>query len=468
MQELRADHFAPDRDARVKLYPVVAKAAISVVGLGYVGSVTAGCLSDLGHRIIGVDVDPLKVAAIRSGTSPMYEEGLDELLADGVARGTIEATHDLADAVARTDVTLVSVGTPTAADGSCDLRYVEAVADQLGSAIAGLDRFHVVVLRSSVPPGTTHGVVGRRIEEISGKSLGVDFGLAFAPEFLREGEAVSDFRDPPKTVIGASDPRTEAMLARIFEPVDNAPILSRIETAELVKYVDNVWHAAKVCFANEVGRLSKAMGIDGREVMDVFCEDTKLNISARYLKPGFAYGGSCLPKEVRAAAHIGAGLGVELPMIDSLARSNEVQVKRAVELIRATGARRVAVLGLAFKPGTDDLRESAILDVVARLMADGIDVTAHDAHFASAGHLAQRLSGDPRTRNADFARMAAQIPSRLAGDAGQAIAEADAVIVNHDIPAYRALLDSCELPIVDLAQVLKRKSGEARYEGIGW
>lgn len=443
------------------------KVAISVIGLGYVGAVSCGCLSAFGHRVIGVDLDARKIDLIGRGESPIHEDGLCELLSDGVALGRLSTTGDLRRAVADTQMTIVAVGTPTAPDGGCDFSHIEAAALAIGEALADKTEFHAVVLRCSVPPGTTRGVMGRIIEDVSGKLQGRDFGLAFVPEFLREGVAIEDFHNPSKTVIGATDERTAAMVARVFDRVDAAPIRTDLETAEMGKYVDNVWHAMKVCFANEVGRLSKSMGVDGRRVMEVFCEDRKLNLSSYYLKPGFAYGGSCLPKEVRAVAHLAGAHGVELPLIGSLGRSNEVQVAEALRLVRDTGARRVGVLGLAFKAGTDDLRESPILDVMAELQDDGVKLLAHDAAVTQdtpiAAQLAYVRNGAP-----GLARLARRLPGVLCDDAADVIAGSDAVIVTHNLPEYRALLSTARVAVVDVVQLLETVSADRPYAGIGW
>lgn len=447
-------------------YVITARPAISVVGLGYVGAVSCACLAGLGHRVVGVDIDPVRVELIGRGDAPIHEQDLGPKLAEAVARGALEATADIGAAVAATDVTFISVGTPTGDDGGCDFRHLDAACAGIGAALAGKAGFHTIVLRCSVPPGTTHARVGALIERASGKAIGTDFGLAFVPEFLREGVAVDDFHNPPKTVIGASDDRTAAILARIFEAVDDAPVFTGIETAELVKYVDNVWHALKVCFGNEVGRLSKALDVDGREVMDVFCRDTKLNLSPCYLKPGFAYGGSCLPKEVRAVGSLSGAAGVDLPLIGSLERSNAAQIEEALRLVRATKARRVAVLGLAFKPGTDDLRESPILEVMAALMDDGATLAAHDAAVTAETPIARQLAyvahGAP-----GLGRLAACLPDLLHGTAEAALEGAEAVIVCHDHPEYRPAVAKAGCPVIDLARLFDRRSGDG-YAGIGW
>ncbi|MGZ2258553.1 nucleotide sugar dehydrogenase [Roseobacter sp. A03A-229] len=447
---------------------ITEKPAISVVGLGYVGAVSTACLSSLGHRVIGVDIDATKVESIAEGRAPIHEKDLERLLTEGVEAGLVFATDDLEQAVIETDVTFVSVGTPTAADGGCDHSYIEAAARAIGAGLKRKQAFHVVVMRCSIPPGVTMGVMAPIIEEVSGLTAGEDFGVCFNPEFLREGVAVDDFYAPPKTVIGANDPRSARILSRIYDAVDEAPIITTVETAEMVKYVDNVWHATKVCFANEVGRLCKPLGVDSHAVMDVFVKDTKLNLSPYYLRPGFAYGGSCLPKEVRAVAHIAKEQGVELPMIQSLGASNETHIDAALRMVRETGARKVGVLGLAFKPGTDDLRESPILEVIAALNADGVEVVIHDPAITREtplhGQLAYVRHGSPGLK-----ALASDLPDMLCDDLSAATDEVDAMIVTHSHPDYRAAVLAAETtPVIDLVRVAAIPPSTPAYRGIGW
>jgi GDP-mannose 6-dehydrogenase len=455
----------------VALRDISAKPSISVVGLGYVGAVSTACLSSLGHRVVGVDIDAAKVADIAAGRAPIHEARLGDLLAEGVAAGLISASDDLAAAVCDTDVTFVSVGTPTAADGGCDHRFIEAAAREMAAGLARKSGFHIFVMRCSIPPGTTMKVMTPILERISGKTLGADFGVAFNPEFLREGVAVADFQAPPKTVIGATCARTGNILRRIYAPVDEAPIVTDIETAEMVKYVDNVWHATKVCFGNEVGRLSKALGIDSHDVMDIFCQDTKLNLSPYYLKPGFAYGGSCLPKEVRAVAHIAAEAGVSLPMIETLGTSNRAHIAAAVEMVRRTGARRVGVLGLAFKPGTDDLRESPILEVIAALRDAGVTVVAHDPAITAQTAIESQL-GYVRHASPGLAALARDLRGMLRPSAEAVAAEAEALIVTQKTDTYAALVADAAgrrgMPVIDVVRALSETPATDAYQGIGW
>jgi GDP-mannose 6-dehydrogenase len=323
-------------------------------------------------------------------------------------------------------------------------------------------------MRCSIPPGTTLGVMVPEIEAASGKQAGRDFGICFNPEFLREGVAIADFHAPPKTVIGASDDRAAAVVARIYERVDPKIILTTIEVAEMVKYVDNVWHATKVTFANEIGRLCKPMAVDSHAVMDIFVQDTKLNLSPYYLKPGFAFGGSCLPKEVRAVTHLAADLGVSVPLIESLGTSNRTQVETALAMVRATGARRVAVLGLAFKPGTDDLRESPILDVIAALTEAGVEVVAHDPAVTRDTRIEAQLAyvqhAAPGLR-----RLAPRLAGMLAADAETAVAMADAVIVTHASDLYRKVVAPLAKPVIDVVRLFRARADQPpALCGIGW
>lgn len=455
----------------VPFYAIEAKPAISIVGLGYVGAVSTACLASLGHRVVGVDIDAEKVRDISSGLSPIHEKDLGKLLSQGVDDGLISATDDLAFAVRDTDVTFVSVGTPTAPDGGCDYRFIEAAARSMAAGLAQKSDFHVFVMRCSIPPGTTMKVMTPILEQMSGKALGIDFGVAFNPEFLREGVAVEDFYAPPKTVIGATCDRTANILRQIVAPVDEAPIITSIETAEMVKYVDNVWHATKVCFANEVGRLAKSQGVDGHDVMDIFCQDQKLNLSPYYLKPGFAYGGSCLPKEVRAVAHIAKAAGVSLPMIETLGASNQAQIETATQMLRDTGAKRVGVLGLAFKPGTDDLRESPILEVIAALRAEGVEVIAHDPAITADTNIGAQL-GYVKHASAGLTDLAEALPGMLANTVDEVIANADAIIVTQANSEYanalRATLETGSTPVIDVVRGLAELPTSDSYTGIGW
>lgn len=455
-------------DAQVVIPAAQQKSRISIVGLGYVGAVSTACLASLGHKVIGVDIDQTKIEQIARGKSPIHEEMLGETLREGVKAGLISATEDLVAAVQDTDVTFVSVGTPTAADGGCDYTFIEQSAKAMGVGLRQKEDFHVFAMRCSIPPGTTMRVMAKIIEEMSGKKAGRDFGICFNPEFLREGVAIDDFHNPPKTVIGTSDFRTAEIMRRIYAPVDADPILTTVEVAETIKYVDNVWHATKVCFANEVGRLCKPLGVDSHAVMDIFVQDQKLNLSSYYLKPGFAYGGSCLPKEVRAVQHIAEGLGVSLPLIGNLDRSNKEQIEEATRMVRETGAKRVGILGLAFKPGTDDLRESPILEVMAELNDRGIELKAHDAAFTKDTPL-DGLKSYVQHGSQGLGQLAGSLKDMLCDDLDQVMDNVDAVIVCHSNDAYRqAVTDGPNIPVIDVVRLFDNVPKAAQVNGIGW
>jgi len=357
---------------------------ISVLGLGYVGCVSAACLAELGHEVVGLDVDPRKVESISSGVSPIVEPGLPELVRKGVEEGRLTATDDYESAVMNSDVSLVCVGTPSTEGGSPNLDYTKRVCQQLADVIARKDSFHVVVFRSTIPPGTVETELVPILESESGKTEGEGFGVCFNPEFLREASAVKDFYHPPKIVIGetTSGSRAGDLLTELYSAIEAPTVRTEIRVSEMVKYADNCFHALKVCFANEIGNLSKAMGIsDSHKVMEIFCLDTQLNLSPYYLKPGFAFGGSCLPKDLRAIVRMSKETGVECPVLSAADPSNRLQIQRAIDYVRGTGKRKVGVLGMSFKADTDDLRESPIVQVVSTLIGKGYDLCIYDRNI---------------------------------------------------------------------------------------
>ncbi len=357
---------------------------VSVFGMGYVGVVSGACLAGRGHEVIGVDVSKPKLDMLRAGQSPIVEERIDALVAETVAAGRLRATDDVDAAVEQSELSLVSVGTPSQASGAPDLSALRAVAGQIGAALARKADRHVVVVRSTTPPGTTRDVVIPALEAASGRRCGTGFDVAYNPEFLREGSSVRDFEAPPFTVIGEERPGAGDRCAALYEGIDAPVFRVPLEVAEALKYACNAFHAAKVAFANEIGALARAQGLDGRAVMDLLARDTKLNASAAYLKPGFAFGGSCLPKDVRALSAEGRRLGVALPLLDSLLVSNERHLERAVRMVLDTGERDVALLGLAFKAGTDDLRESPLVALAERLLGKGCRLRIHDREVSLA------------------------------------------------------------------------------------
>ncbi len=446
------------------------KPSISVIGLGYVGAVSMACLAHLGFRMVGVDVSLDKVRSIKEGRSPIVEERLGELLSEGVAKGRIDATQNLVAAVLETDVTFMSVGTPTAPDGSCDLTYVRQASRAIGQALAMKAGYHVVVLRCSVPPGTTLDVVAPEIEAASGKKVGVDFGMCFNPEFLREGVAVADFYAPPKTVIGASDLQAEIVVSKIYGAVDKNILFTTIAAAEMVKYVDNVWHATKVAFGNEVGRLCKSLDIDSHAVMNIFVKDTKLNLSPYYLKPGFAFGGSCLPKEVRAVAHLADQLKIDLPLIQSLTETNKQHIVQAGRLLEKFAGKRIGFLGVTFKAATDDLRESPTLELMAQLQARGETLRVYDPNLRFGEGLQSQISYVKHACPGQ-ARLMDEIVDLAMSSATELVAASDVIVVSHATDEFRRAVAARgqDVHVLDLVRLHKElPEDDATYEGIAW
>jgi GDP-mannose 6-dehydrogenase len=351
---------------------------IAVFGLGYVGCVTGACLAQMGHTVQGVDVSAAKVRLLNSGQSPVMEQGLDNLVGKMVAEGRLQATLDPAEALSGADLSLVAVGTPSRRDGSANLDHVASALGGIGRSLRGAKKYHVVAIRSTVPPGTTESLVIPTLEKVSGRKAGLDFGVCFHPEFLREGSSIHDFFNPPKTVLGTSDPRTVRRLIRMWKPVKAPVFVTSFKTAEILKYADNTFHALKVSFANEIGSVCRRFDIDSGEVMRIFVQDTKLNISPLYLTPGFAFGGPCLPKDVRALGWLARENGLSLPLIENILPSNARHLERAVDLVLSAKRQRIGVLGLVFKSDTDDLRESPACELVKRLIAAHKRVRVYD------------------------------------------------------------------------------------------
>jgi len=436
---------------------------VSVFGLGYVGSVSAASFAADGHTVVGVDVNPDKVASLNDGRSPIVEKGLDGQIRDATSAGRLRATTSTPDAIAATDLSLICVGTPSRKNGSLDLTYLERVASQIGAALREKDAYHVVVVRSTVLPGTTHDVVIPAIERASGKTYGTGFGVTVNPEFLREGTALHDFRHPPMTLVGhnyTSDAEpTQALYARVEAPA----VTTTIRTAEMIKYASNTWHALKVTFANEVGNLCKRLQIDSHDVMDIFCRDEKLNLSSYYLKPGFAFGGSCLPKDVRAMQYRAKELDLEMPVIQAILGSNQMQIQHAIDAIIDTGRKRVGLLGFSFKAGTDDLRESPIVILAEALLGKGYRLRIYDRNVSIA-----RLVG----ANRDYINT--QIPhlsSLLSESIDDVLDNSDVIVVGNAAPEFADALartrpDHVVLDLVRVNTPRDRIKGE--YRGICW
>jgi GDP-mannose 6-dehydrogenase len=354
---------------------------ISIFGLGYVGAVSAACLAQHGHTVIGVDVNQQKIDTINSGRSPLVEPGLEELISTAVEAGKLSATLDAESALAATELSLICVGTPSLPSGRTEFEHLERCCRGIGAGLRSKAGHHIVVLRSTVPPGTVAGKVLPWLEATSGRRVGRDLGLCFQPEFLREGQAIADFDEPAKTVIAASDPESGERVASLYVGHSGEMVQTDFATAEMVKYVDNAWHALKVGFTNEVGSMGRALGIDSRALMTIFRLDRKLNLSGAYLKPGLAFGGSCLPKDLRSLCHVGRALDLELPILDAVLPSNQRHLERVLNRIADHSVTRIGVVGLSFKAGTDDLRESPMVEVIERLVGKGYNVRIFDPLF---------------------------------------------------------------------------------------
>jgi GDP-mannose 6-dehydrogenase len=435
---------------------------LSVFGLGYVGCVSAACFAKQGFHVVGVDVSQAKVDLVNTGRSTIVEEGIAELVAEVHAAGRLRATTDVAEAVRATSVSLIAVGTPSRTNGSIDLRYVERVCEQIGEALRDKAERHTVVVRSTIMPGTIDGIVIPALERASGKRAGADFGVCSNPEFLREGTSIRDFYDPPFTLIGAHDPRDAEPLAALYSGITAPVHVVAVRVAEMVKYVCNCFHGLKIGFANEVGNVCKALGIDSHDVMRLVCEDRKLNISPAYLKPGFAFGGSCLPKDLRALTYQARTLDVDVPIMGAILESNRRQVDRAFHMVMAAGVRRVGVLGLAFKAGTDDLRESPMVALIEMLLGKGLQIAIFDPYVRSAN-----LVGANREY---IEREIPHIWSLMRASTAEVLADAEAVVVGNSATEFREIGDRLDgQPVIDLARAFgARPSDGVRYQGICW
>jgi GDP-mannose 6-dehydrogenase len=435
---------------------------IAIFGLGYVGVVSAACLAEAGHQVIGVDVNGTKVDMVNRGQSPIVEPQVADLLARAVAQGRLRATCDPQEAVRSTQMAWVCVSTPSQPNGNLERRFLAKVSEEIGAALREASGRYVVVIRSTALPGTTRGVVIPRLEGVSGKSAGADFGVCYHPEFLREGSSVADFAHPAKVVVGATDPLTAEVLLSLYKGIDAPVVTCTIEVAEIVKYADNSWHAVKVAFANEIGTMCKRVGLDGREVMDIFCRDHKLNLSERYLRPGFAFGGSCLPKDMRALIYEARRLDLNLPLLESVLASNQRHIERALELIAQRESRRVALLGLSFKPGTDDLRESPLVELAERLIGKGYELRIFDSNV----NLSMVVGANRRfieTRIPHIAQL-------LVGDPAEALANAETIVVGYRDPMFDSAVSQFGggRSVIDLAGLRDTGARAGAYDGICW
>ncbi|MGW7337226.1 nucleotide sugar dehydrogenase [Streptomyces sp. NPDC054808] len=439
---------------------------VSVFGLGYVGCVSAACLAGKGHEVIGVDVNQVKVDLVNDGKAPVVEERIGELIAEVVDSGALRATRDVREAIMNSDISLICVGTPSEPNGSLCTTYLERVTEEIGAALAergGSGGRHTVVFRSTMLPGTCAGLLIPILEKYVGGTAGVDFGVAVNPEFLREGTSVRDFFDPPKTVVGELDPASGDAVLALYEGLPGEVFRVPVSTAEAIKYADNAFHGLKIGFANELGAVYRALGVDSHQVMDVFLADRKLNISPAYLRPGFAFGGSCLPKDLRSLVHAAQRADVSVPILSHVLPSNSAHLERAVELVERAGKRRVGLFGLSFKPGTDDLRESPLVELAERLFGKGYDLRIHDANVSLS-----RLLGANReyveTRLPHLAQL-------LADSVDEVLAHAEVCLVGTRDPDVLSALphggDPLLIDLIHLPDADTRRT-EPGYMGLAW
>ena len=436
---------------------------LSIFGLGYVGCVSAACLAQDGHHVIGVDVNSTKVATLNAGRSPIIEPELASLIAQGVSSGRLRAVSDAYAAVEDSDVSFICVGTPSSEAGALDLQFVARVCAEIGGALRQKLTRHTIVVRSTMLPGSTEQVAMPILEQTSGKRAGIDFGLSYNPEFLREGSAIEDFLNPPRIVIGELDRESGDVVQRIYAHLSAPTVRTGLREAEMVKYADNAFHGLKVAFANEIGNLCKALGVDGQKAMEIFVLDTKLNLSPAYLRPGYAFGGSCIPKDLRALLHIAGRSDVETPLLRAILESNENQKRRGIEMIRQTGCKKIGMLGLSFKQGTDDLRESPAVELAETLLGKGYDVAIYDPDVS-----VSRLMGSNRTY---IERELPHLSTLMRPTLDETLEHAEVVVItNHNDEFTRAL--SRLRPhqfVVDLVGLNSTEASvNGRYEGISW
>ncbi|MCK9686360.1 nucleotide sugar dehydrogenase [Scleromatobacter humisilvae] len=436
---------------------------ISIFGLGYVGAVSLACLSRDGHDVVGVDIDRAKLDLIAAGKTPVVEEGMVDLMAHVAAAGRVVVTTDAQQAVRDTDISLVCVGTPSAANGSQDQSAVLRLAADIGKAIGEKQAPHVVVFRSTLVPGTVEDVLRPIIEEASGKKDGEGFFLSFQPEFLREGSSIRDYDKPPFTIVGANHPEPANRLRELFGHLPCKFIETSVRSAEMMKYCCNNFHALKITFANETARLCDALGVDAFEVMDLVCQDTQLNISRAYLRPGFAFGGSCLPKDLRATAHLAKIHDVEIPVLGSIMQSNRDHLEVAIAKVLDSGKRRIGFIGLSFKTGTDDLRESPLVNLAEHLIGKGMQLSIYDPEVT----LSRLLGANRRYIETHLPH----IGDLLSADIAEVIAKSDVLVLGlDDEPTQRALAQHCraDQTVLDLVRVRNRGDIRAQVTGLCW
>lgn len=435
---------------------------ICVMGMGYVGVVSAACLARDGHQVIGVDPSEVKVDLINRGESPIVEKEVGQIIREEVDKGNLRATTVPEEGLALADICFVCVGTPSQSNGSIDLTYVRRVCEQIGTVLRTSPAAPVVVVRSTMVPGSMRAVVIPTLEQFSGKRAGAEFGVCFNPEFMREGTAVHDYRHPPKTVIGELGPSSGAVLTDLYADIPGPFIRTDIETAEMVKYADNSWHALKIGFANEIGNVCKGLGVDAHKVMDIFCQDTKLNISPYYLKPGFAFGGSCLPKDLRALLHTAKMLDVSVPILSSILPSNQQQIERGIQAVVDNGHKQVGILGFSFKAGTDDLRESPMVELTERLLGKGYDLRIFDRNVSIASI---------RGANRDYIlNLIPHISRLMVPSVDDVLSHAKTIVIGNAAEEFRDVPTRLGYgqKIIDFVRICEARSVAGAYEGLCW
>ncbi len=434
---------------------------VSIFGLGYVGAVTAGCLVRDGHTVIGVDTDERKLSFMREGKAPIHEEGVDALIREAIDSGRLTVTSNCAEAVNASEISLVCVGTPSAPDGSLGTIYVTKVCEEIGEAIKAKNTFHTVVIRSTVVPGTTVELLKPILEKHAEGIADIDFGLAMNPEFLREGTSIKDFYDPPYTVVGTANPRVFSQVCELYGESGGEAIQCSIAAAESIKYACNLFHATKITFANEIGMVCKSVKVDCHEVMNIVCRDTKLNISDKYLKPGFAFGGSCLPKDLRAFSYLGRTHNTPVPMFDAILKSNRDQIEYAAHRIMNLGSRKIALMGISFKEGTDDLRESPLISLAEILIGKGFELCIFDPNVEYAA-----LFGS----NKRFIEIHLPHLKRALCSAQMALDHGEVVVFGHKSDIYKPLISSIreDQTVFDLVGIAGVGDVKGRYEGLYW
>lgn len=436
---------------------------ISIFGLGYVGAVSLGCLARDGHEVIGVDIDQIKLDLITEGQTPIIEEGMADLMSDVAKSGLVNVTQDVNAAISNSEISFICVGTPSATNGSQNQSALLRLSEQIGLAIANKDDYHIFVLRSTVTPGTLEDVMRPIIEEKSGKKDGVDFDLCFQPEFLREGSSIKDYDNPPYTVIGSNSDRASNKIRDLFGHLPCEFHVCSIKTAEMLKFCCNDFHALKITFANEVGRLSQSLGVDPHEVMGLICKDTQLNISPVYLKPGFSFGGSCLPKDLRATVHMAKMRDVEVPMLTGILQSNKIHTEHAINEVLETGKRKVGMIGLSFKSGTDDLRESPMVTLTEQFIGKGVELAIYDPEV----NLSRLLGANKHYINESIPH----IGELMVDDCEELIRNCDVLVVGLNDNALVDLIHKTVRPeqvILDLVNIPEHETLDCDYRGVCW